>query len=268
MGVLITAILLIFQPFGLYGFSSIVHKALIAAGYGLITFLIVTLNGLLVPAVFPSVYVAERWTVGKSLLLEGAVNFCLIGLVNWLYSVRVFAFSITLNTFLFFELATICVGLLPYIIVVFYNHIVLLRKNIQEAEDLNENMLQYQQPEPPQTAATIRILGDSENDSLELAPSSFLFASAADNYVKIRYRDGDVVSSRMMRMTLKKLSEYFSDHAHIIRCHRTYLVNIHHVSSFSGNAQGLKLKLRDSPDAEIAVSRAMVPVIKNLLADT
>jgi DNA-binding LytR/AlgR family response regulator len=90
-------------------------------------------------------------------------------------------------------------------------------------------------------------------------------AESADNYVKIWYEEGSQLKMKMMRLTLKKLENIFKSDPLVLRCHRTYIANIHFVTAFSGNAQGLKLEISIAPDILIPVSRTMVPAIKALL---
>ena len=48
---------------------------------------------------------------------------------------------------------------------------------------------------------------------------------------------------------------------HIIRCHRSFVVNLDHVIEVGGNAQGLKLHLNMLEDY-IPVSRKYIPVVQ------
>lgn len=264
-GLAISGILLIFQPFGLYLVENSAIKLIVLAGYGLISLLVIVANGIVVPSLIPQYYNAEKWTLGKSIVQEGALNFLLIGICNFFYSVLVFHFPVTVGNFIFFQLVTVSVGLLPYIIIVMTSHIMLLHKHGQTASSLNEDLDNYQKEDITPTDTRVKLESETAYDSLELQAMDFVCALAADNYVKVRYEDRGEMKTKMMRMTLKSLEEQFSAFDYIVKCHRAYIVNIHFINSFSGNAQGLKLKLRDNADMPVAVSRAMVPVIKGLL---
>ena len=67
----------------------------------------------------------------------------------------------------------------------------------------------------------------------------------------------------MIRTTIKFLSEQLSQFG-MIRTHRSYLVNPDAVSKVTGNAQGLKLSLRDS-EAIVPVSRKYIEVVRDHL---
>ena len=54
-----------------------------------------------------------------------------------------------------------------------------------------------------------------------------------------------------------QLKEVFS----LVRCHRSYMVNLNKVKNISGNAQGLKLELINHSEI-IPVSRKYIPIVK------
>lgn len=270
IGAVIAVFLIVFQPFGIYLIEHSALKMLVLGGYGLVTFAVVIFCGIVLPVIFPRLYNREKWTLGRDLLLSGALVFFMVGLCNMLYSIWVFRFSIGFRSFLFFQVATVCVGLLPYTVHMLLRHIHLLRQHTQEATVLNSELETYQ--EEPVTGvtggATARLISiQSENGSerIEIHSAQFAYAESADNYVKIWYEANGKMKMKMMRLTLKRLEEYFEHEPSILRCHRTYMVNIHFVTTFSGNAQGLKLKISHMPDVLVPVSRSMVADIRALL---
>jgi DNA-binding LytR/AlgR family response regulator len=94
----------------------------------------------------------------------------------------------------------------------------------------------------------------SENgqDSIHLPVNDFLYAEAADNYVKVFYLGGH----KIIRSSLKRLEDDVRAYEQIFRCHRTYLVNLDKVIHISGNAQGYKLHL-EGTELLIPVSRSL-----------
>jgi DNA-binding LytR/AlgR family response regulator len=62
-------------------------------------------------------------------------------------------------------------------------------------------------------------------------------------------------------MTLKEFENQLNAPSHIIKTHRSYLVNLHHVSDIKGNAQGYQLYLKQHPEP-IPVSRGMIPLFE------
>jgi hypothetical protein len=79
--------MVVFQPFGLSGLES-EHKYLILAGYGAVTFTILSFDLFLLPLIFPKALSDENWTVLKEILFMIWVLFSL-GLGNLDRIVRV-----------------------------------------------------------------------------------------------------------------------------------------------------------------------------------
>ncbi|RYD58409.1 MAG: LytTR family transcriptional regulator [Sphingobacteriales bacterium] len=269
IGLLISGVLFVFQPFGLFLVENGAAKNAIIAGYGLITFLVIVIKGIVVPAFIPAIYRKEVWTFGKDLFYDGLLSFLIIGTCNLLYSVWVFNYELSWRGFLFFQLATLLVGFLPYTVLAMYKHIRLLQRNIQTATSLNAGLETYQEDHTNAPADDLLLIkAESGYDKLELSPSAFAYAESADNYIKVFYEEQGVLREKMIRFTLKKLEDLFGNHPGIVRCHRAYIINVQFVASFSGNAQGLKLEVRNSEGMLVPVSRAMVPAIRGLLNST
>jgi DNA-binding LytR/AlgR family response regulator len=106
---------------------------------------------------------------------------------------------------------------------------------------------------------------ESENGSeLKLDASKVRFVEAMQNYVTVWFVVDGKLKKEVLRSTLIAAEKQF-EHSDVVRCHRSYLVNVDAIEKVSGNAQGLKLKLQDVSDMEIPVSRSFIPTIKELL---
>ena len=58
----------------------------------------------------------------------------------------------------------------------------------------------------------------------------------------------------MLRVNLKNIENQLADTS-LIRCHRSYIVNVNAIRHVAGNTNGYKLTVRDT-DFEVPVSRA------------
>ena len=90
-------------------------------------------------------------------------------------------------------------------------------------------------------------------ESLELPLRDWLFVEANDNYVTFHWRATSGIEKRMLRMNLKNAEEQL-DGARVLRCHRSFLVNVDAVGDVTGNANGYKLVLKNCTHV-IPVSR-------------
>jgi len=58
----------------------------------------------------------------------------------------------------------------------------------------------------------------------------------------------------ILRVTLTKIDEELQDYTSIIRCHKSYIINVNFITDISGNARGYLLK-SDVIPFDIPVSR-------------
>ncbi|MBX2907295.1 MAG: LytTR family transcriptional regulator [Taibaiella sp.] len=270
MGAAVALFLIVFQPFGLATVPGSGKKVRLLMGYGLVTAIVVFFNGVLLPLFLPRLYAAERWTLGKDLFLLGLMNFTGVALVNFFYSALVFGFSMSLNSVGFSLFATLSVGFLPFTILVLYRHNRLLQQNLQSAAAIN-NQIPAQHNESEKAGGnawdeeTVIVLNaEGGGEELRFRACDLLYAESADNYIKVTLLDNNTAKTTIIRQTLKQLEELAAAENKIVRCHRSFIVNMQKVAHAEGNAQGLKLQI-EGCDAIVPVSRTYVPAIRSLL---
>jgi len=106
---------------------------------------------------------------------------------------------------------------------------------------------------------TISTIQADTHEQLQISPTDFLVAEACDNYSELYWKNGKELSKKLLRITLKNLEPQISND-HIVRCHRSYLVNLKAVKEVTGNASGYKLIIQDFKKA-IPVSRSLAKVV-------
>ncbi|MDF1560000.1 MAG: LytTR family DNA-binding domain-containing protein [Bacteroidales bacterium] len=89
---------------------------------------------------------------------------------------------------------------------------------------------------------------------MSLKRSDILWIQGSDNYVTIWYQARSKVSRFMLRNTLRAMEDELKQEQ-IIRCHRSYLVNIDKVKLIRREKDGLMLELDTAPPSVIPVSR-------------
>lgn len=72
------------------------------------------------------------------------------------------------------------------------------------------------------------ILDERDELRLSIRRENLLFIEAEDNYVCVWYLSGNNVKNIMVRNSLKRVHDQMKD-GRIVRCHRSYLINIDHV---------------------------------------
>jgi DNA-binding LytR/AlgR family response regulator len=83
--------------------------------------------------------------------------------------------------------------------------------------------------------------------------NNVLYIEAADNYTVIHYLSGDKEETLILHNSLKNMADAFSSEG-IVRCHRSYLVNLENIKSMRRDRDGLVI--------EMAHSSHLVPVSK------
>ncbi len=89
---------------------------------------------------------------------------------------------------------------------------------------------------------------------LSLKCADMLYIQGSDNYVTVWYQSQNKTVKFMLRNTLTKMEEELNLQS-IIRCHRSYLVNIGHVKLIRREKDGLQLELDSVPPVSVPVSR-------------
>ncbi len=251
-----------FQPFGL-GAETLDELLKVTATYGLITFATIVLGTIGMRRLFPKYFQESHWVFGRELLIT-LTNFFLIGVFNTLYSDYMFSIGLTLRGFLIFQLYTLGVGFFPIIFFMMLKYTHLLRSNTQAANELSGSISKPSQTPVSDLGSKIRIHSELKKDDLEINEKELVYAETADNYVAVYHLQEGKVQKSVVRSTLGRLETDVADCPRLVRCHRAFLVNLDFLESFKGNAQGLQLRLKHSPN-EIPVSRNLVAKIKNLL---
>ena len=245
-GTFVAVFLLVFQPFGSAQWDD-PAKPYILVGYGLVTFACLVGLGLMFPRVFRNVFEEKNWTVGREIAWTLFVM-VFIALGNILYSQ--WTMGNGFGHLLFWLGITAAVGVIPSTVITLLTYMRLLRK--YAGDDLE---VKTREPEisPVVASATITFTAENEKDSLTLPVVDLLFVESADNYSEIIFLQNEKTKKTLLRGSLSRFEEQ-AHHPDVVRCHRSFVVNLQRVGSISGNAQGYKLQLQNYP-APIPVAR-------------
>ncbi len=236
-GLFVAFFLIVFQPFGASGYDD-PRKPLQLGGFGVVTFVCLGLTGLIIPAAFKSWFAERIWTVGKEILWN-IVIIIPIAFGNMLYSHWVFGGGF--GNILPWLGITAAIGIIPSTVITLINYTRLLRK--YAANDL---WVGHHQPEatPLPLPETITFTAENEKDALTLAVDDLLFIESADNYSEIVFLQNEKTKKTLLRGSLSRFEEQ-AHHPDVVRCHRSYVVNLGQVENISGNAQGYRLQLKN-----------------------
>lgn len=100
---------------------------------------------------------------------------------------------------------------------------------------------------------------------LSVAKENLLYVESADNYICIWYIKNEQLKKQLMRITMKEISERLAD-TNIVRCHRSYMVNLDLVKVMRREKENLFLELGCPNIKEIPISKTYAEtVLRRLL---
>jgi hypothetical protein len=268
-GLFVTLFFAAFEPFGFFLLPRTPRWTLYI-GYGLITGLAIILNNLLLPRVWPRFFKEENWSLGRQILFMGWVTLA-IGLGCYLLSGAVCArFGlpaqwVRLQTIV---VDTFIIAILPITFINLINYALLLRRNTLVVSEANRRLEKPAAPSPltGKTAAPspVEIVAENNKDSFRVALGDLLYIQAEENYVQVHHK-GEKPGRVLLRSSLtrveRQLRPFFPP---LFRCHRTCIVNMAQIAKVAGNAQGLKLTLKDSA-VVVPVARRYVGEFRRVL---
>lgn len=94
----------------------------------------------------------------------------------------------------------------------------------------------------------------SQNVPLDIKFDDFVCIKSMGNYVTLYFMKESKLKKEIIRYTRKKIEDDFVENKKIIRCHKSYFVNLNKVVPTSGKARALYLHI-DELDFQIPVSR-------------
>ncbi len=252
LGIIVTVTLAIFQPFDIRQIESV--KYLIVLGYGAVTTVSTLLMTLLVSLSSLRRDKVVVWSIGKQVLFLTTLLLC-IAMGNWLFTESLRG-SINFHPFSLIDslIATPLVGVIPISITLFYSERVLRKRHSFTAESISQHL---------STADTVNDNEQYNTSSFPYDPEEFLYAKSEGNYIQVYLCNNS--TSTLVRQTMKELEKSAQRESSIVRCHRSYMVNLSMVSKISGDARGYIITLKKT-DVTIPISRNHASFVLDSLA--
>jgi len=257
VGVFVGLFLFLIRPFSIEGEWA--DLALASAGFGAVTVVFGWIFEFSTRYVFRLKMDGPSWTLGKW-IFTSTILIIWIALgnylfVNWLMDWRAMGY------FSFIRMIgyTSLIGIFPVALSGILIQLRETQKNEESASDISENL--RSSLDASQTVVTLEPESGVE---LRINASDVRFVEAMQNYVTVWFVQNGKVTKEVLRTTLTATEKQL-ENTDIIRCHRSYLVNVDCIKTVSGNAQGLKLKLEDIADVEVPVSRSFISEVRALL---
>lgn len=162
---------------------------------------------------------------------------------------REFAEERGLELFYLFKeaiLATTFILLIPYALVTLW---ISLKDSREEIQRLKGNVQGEPQPDK------YNFYDEKGELKLSVSPELVYYLDAADNYVQIHYLNAGKLEKLLIRNSLKNIEWRFKDKG-LVRCHRSYVVNLNLVKLFRRQEGELFLDFGDERLPAIPVSKS------------
>ena len=255
-GIFVSLFLLIFLPFGIEKINLSQITNIIS--YGVVTTIIMLFFSIVFPKILPKFSNEENWTILKHIIFT-LLHLLFIGIGNSLVS-QFFEENITEKTVfvvIIISLArTISLGIFPVIILTFWLERKLMKKHQKIAKKTSEKLNKSNKPQQK----TIKISSQNNKEVLEINTNNLICIKAEGNYCKI-FIEKKNIEKKILRVTMKKLETELLETKSIVRCHKSYFVNLNKINEVTGNASGYTF-LINNLDFSIPVSRNLS---KNIL---
>ncbi len=254
-GFFIAGFLIVFQPFGIVEWQHS-HKIVLLSGFGIITITVALIIRIILPTIFKKYFVEKDWTIGRETLVM-ILYLGLITICNLLYSDIIFDLFFTWQRLGWMSFNVLLLGFFPISFGIMANYIYKLKK--------------YSQPvviAPPsaqsmaETNHIIRLIAENDKYSLEINAEDLFFIESSDNYSTIYFLRNNTLQKKLLRSSLSRLEMQIT-YPKIVRCHRSYIVNMDRVARVSGNAQGYKFHLHPT-DLTVPVARKYSKLVEKL----
>ena len=250
----VLAFLYLFQPLDVSLMDN-KQKIYVVIGLGVITFLSLSLNLLILPSLFPKIFIKRVWNIKKEILW----NIWILSTISvgyFLYYKALGVFDIDFNMIV----GLILIAVIPITGLITVNQNRKLRSYLELAEGINRKLEENKSIEEK----LVHFKSDYVKDNLSIKVSLLLFIRAANNYIEVFWKEGDRPKSQMIRTSLLKVEELLKEHKFIFKCHRSYMVNINFIDKIEGNIQGYKLFF-ENLDFSIPVSKNFANKLKELI---
>jgi hypothetical protein len=120
-------------------------------------------------------------------------------------------------------------------------------------------------PTPTKEHSRIALRGENKHEVLYLEKSEIFYVKAEENYVRICFYDhtSDQIDKKTFRLTLSRAEKQLP---HMVKSHRSYLVNADLIDSVKGNSQKATLLFKNLNE-EVPLSKTYYKTIKSLVSE-
>lgn len=166
-------------------------------------------------------------------------------------------------TFEHFGRILFCVAsilIIPYSIIALYTA---YQEKVEEMNLIRFKSVAEQQPVTPDHL--IHFYDNNGMLKMSVAEDSLYYIESQDNYVQIYYLLDEKLESYMLRCKTQRLEEALQGTS-MVRCHRSYIVNIHKIKHYDNLINRATISLANPSNKQIPVSRSYYRTVTELVS--
>jgi len=255
-GVFIALFLLYFEPFNFH-LNTDGNKVFHMSFFGCITTFVLLFFLYVFPLLLTNLFSDKSWKVGHQMVFH-VLLLLVIAIFISIYSNYMNSIPFGWDSYWLIVSRTFVVGILPIVFITFFDYYLKVKSNLNLAKNILKNKKEFLKDSKE---STHQISTDLKNETFSFSEHDFNYAIADGNYTDISSLDENTLKKVTYRVTLSSFETQLKEASSIVRCHRSYMVNLKKVKNISGNAQGLKLELINQSEI-IPVSRKYIPIVK------
>jgi len=244
-----------FEPFNVDNLA-LKQKANVSMFLGIITFAILGLYIIVLPAYFKNFFSNKKWFVYTEILWD---LWLMINVAVGYYLYFEYNQEHLLTLSIIDSLKIIALAALVISILIVLNYQRMLKINLKNAVELNQKIQKQEKDDRP-----FYFESEYRKDSISLNIEDVVLLKSAGNYVEIFYFDNNIIKRHLIRSSLKKIEEQLQEKKTMYRCHRSYIINISYISNAEADSLGLKLNMKNL-NFSIPVSKNYVEKLKKIL---
>jgi len=191
----------------------------------------------------PSFFDRNNWTILKELNAI-VISLIIIGVTIFAlgYFINIKTPPVTISGILDAIKMVTLIGIIPFVIFTVKN---IGNPYISTYDVIGDHAL---------TSKSIIEIQSALKEKLQISIEDLIYIASNGNYVDFYLFEKDKIIRKTLRNSLNDIEKQLIDFPFCIRTHRAFMVNMHFISDKKGNAQGYRLRLKNT-DEEIPVSR-------------
>ena len=107
----------------------------------------------------------------------------------------------------------------------------------------------------PEHTEIINLMDNNGNLKLSVKLDNLYYIKAEDNYINVFYQRSGVIASYLLRCKMQTIADNCVDSSSLMRCHRSYIVNISKVSVLHNEADGFVIDFEREGLESVPVSK-------------